>query len=980
MFSQIDLIIFFGFLTVNTLVGIFAGKGNATIADYALGDRKFSTGAIAGTLIATWIGAGFFIFSVSKIYTSGLPFILIMSANGIMLLLLSVFYIPRMKSFLGNLSIASTLGNIYGKHVRVLSAIAAICLAVGYAGLQIKVLSNLVSWMTGSKGIYIVLLCSFIVTIYSAFGGIRAVVYTDMVQFFTFGVFVPVIAFILWNSLDNTEMLYDVIYSKEFLNYDDLFSLGWVSIFIWFILPDMDPSIFQRILMAKDTRQASKAFAIASVACVTIILFSAWLAILARATGKDLDPDNIINYILHNYSYKGLIGLTAAGIAAMVMSTVDSYINTSAVLFSEDICKTFGIKLKNELTIAKSFSVLAGVIGVFIALSGNNLFDITLIIANFYVPIVTAPMTLAIFGFRSTPKAALIGIFAGIFTVLIWRNFFQDTGIDSVIPGLFANFIFLITSHYVFKQQGGWVGVKDNEPLIIIRQSRIRLYKKILIAIKEFSLKKYLLNQAPKTEGAYISFGLFSLVSTLTSIYFLSDKGDYLVIFFYQSVLTLSVMFITYPIWPSTIKNTNIVQISWGFLAMYALVIAGTYMLLMSSFGTIQLITFMANLLVIAILFEWRFAIITIVIGVSIGAKIYVVECGPINGEMVTTQFKILYALLVISAALIAFAKPKQYEIIDLKKINQDLEERYNSKTHDLIRALHHREEFIDRFDNDCIKIFHQTGDNINELQNQLSNKNLNLKELQDITDQIKLIVDRMKDGSDYLSCLVKSLKEIKLNIATTDLYKILEKAAEKIPVLIQSTQSTVSIICDSEKIYQCFNTILNHANNKTDKEIIILIENDFLEYDISFNSEYKEKIKAYKITFSISSSVITSKELDKLLSPRLRNLEEILFAEIVSIINAHYGKFLIKLEEASEKLNYIITIPINVTEVRPKVVDLLDDSGVNLNKLYKLLHGHEKASLLKIALILYKEGMNIEKIASITNLSQDEVAVFKTL
>ncbi|WP_250311440.1 sodium:solute symporter family protein [Rickettsia endosymbiont of Oedothorax gibbosus] len=402
MFSSIDLIIFFGFLAVNTLVGIFAGKENTTIADYALGDRKFSTGDIAGTLIATWIGAGFFLFSISKIYTSALPFIFIMIANGLMLLLLSVFYIPRMKSFLGNLSIASTMGNLYGKHVQVLSAIAAICLAIGYVGLQIKVLSNLVSWMTGAEGIYIILLCSIIVIIYSAFGGIKAVVYTDLVQFFTFGVFVPVIAFILWNSLDNSQVVYDVVSSEKFLDYNYLFSLSWVSIFIWFILPAMDPSIFQRILMAKNTRQASRAFAIASVACVTIIIFSSWLAILARATGEDLDPDNIINYILHNYSYKGLIGLTAAGIAAMVMSTVDSYINTSAVLFSEDICKTFGIKLKNELTIAKSFSVLAGIVGVFIALSGNNLFDITLFIANFYVPIVTAPMTLAIFGFRST--------------------------------------------------------------------------------------------------------------------------------------------------------------------------------------------------------------------------------------------------------------------------------------------------------------------------------------------------------------------------------------------------------------------------------------------------------------------------------------------------------------------------------------------------------------------------------------------------
>lgn len=978
MFSQIDLIIFFGFLAVNTLVGIFVGKENTTIAQYALGDRRFSTGAIAGTLIATWIGAGFFLFSVSKIYTSGLPFIFIMVANGLMLLLLSVFYIPRMKSFLGNLSVASAMGNLYGKHVRVLSAIAAICLGVGYVGLQIKVLTNLVSWMTGSKGIYITLLCSIIVTIYSAFGGIKAVVYTDLVQFFTFGVFVPVITFILWNSLDNSQVVYSVIFSEKFLDYNYLFSLSWVSIFIWFILPAMDPSLFQRILMAKDTRQASKAFATASIACVTIIIFSAWLAILARATGKDLEPDNIINYILQNYSYKGLIGLTAAGIAAMVMSTVDSYINTSAILFSEDICKTFGIKLKNELVIVKVFAVLVGIIGVFIALFSNNLFDITLFIANFYVPIVTAPLTLAIFGFRSTPKSALIGIFGGISAVLIWRSFLQDTGIDSVIPGLFANFICLIGSHCLLKQGIGWVGVKDNEPLLIIRQNRARLYRKILMAIKGFNLKNYLLCQAPKTEMNYVSFGLFSLVSTLTGMYFLSNTSN-IVIFFYQSVLTMSVMFITYAIWPTTIKKTNILPLSWGFASIY-LVITGTYMLLTSSFGTIQLVTFMANLLVIAILLEWKFAIIAIITGVYIGTQVHMIECGSINDEMVTIQFKILYVLLIISATLIAFVKPKQHEITNLKKINRDLEEKYNKRIYDLIRAIHHREEFIDRLDADCLDIFHQTGNHINEIYDKLISKKLNSKELHNITVQIKLIIERMKDGSDYLSYLVKSLKQIKLNIDSADLYKILEKATEEILVIIQSTESVLPIICDRDKIYQCFNTILYHIKNKIDKEMTVLIENDILEYNISFNNEYKEKIKAYKITFSTSSNIITTKEINDLLSPKLKNLEEILFAEIAAIVDAHYGKFIIIVDEVSNKLDYIITIPVNVTEVRPKIVDLLDDSGINLNKLYKLLHCYEKDSLLKIALILYNEGMDIDKIATITNLSQDEIEAFKTL
>lgn len=943
MFLYIDLIIFFTFLALNTCLGVFAGKTTKTLADYALGDRKFSTGSIAGTLIATWIGAGFFLFSVSKIYTSGLPFIYIMTANGLMLMILSLFYIPRMQSFFGNLSIAGTMGSIYGKHVKIITAISAICLSIGYVGLQIKVLSNLVSCITQSGGIYIVLLCSIVVITYSAFGGIRAVVYTDVLQFFTFGVFIPIITFILWNSLNNTEVIYEVVSSKEFLDYDYLFSLNWLAIFIWFILPAMDPSIFQRVLMAKNTRQASKAFAIASVVCVTIIIFSAWLAILARATGKDLDPDNIINYILHNYSYKGLVGLTAAGIAAMVMSTADSYINSAAVLLSEDICTTFGIKLKNELFIAKIFAIITGVIGVFIALSDSSLFDITLTIANFYVPIVTAPITLAIFGFRSTTKSVLIGIFAGIITVIIWRTTLQDTGIDSVVPGLFANCIFLLGSHYLLKQDNGWIGIKDNEHLIMLRHNKKRFYRKSLIALKEFNLKNYLLSQAPKTDTTYFAFGTFALISTIISMYFLGNiANNNLIIFFYQSVLTISIMFITYPIWPATIKNTNIFAISWACISMYVLIIIGTYMLLISNFATIQLMTFTANLLVIAILFDWQLAIINCTIGIYIGAQIYIYQWGQIYAEkMGTMQFKILYVLLIISAALIAFAKAKQYKIKYLQKINKDLEKKYNTNTYELIRALHHREEFIDKFDQNCIQIVHQIGNDMNSCYNQLFAIKPDASSLHNIADQIKLIAARLNNGSDYLSCLINSLKQIKLHINSTDLNIMLRKLEEE-NVIVQTIFTTTPIICDHDKISYCFNMILDHAKNHANAEIIISVQNNFLEYDISFNNEYKDKIKAYTITFAISSDIITSQHIKNLLNPTLKNKTEMLFAKIADIIDAHYGRFTIETHD-SVNVYYIITIPVDVKQVRPKVADLIYSSDLNINKLHKLLHYHEK-------------------------------------
>ncbi len=44
--------------------------------------------------------------------------------------------------------------------------------------------------------------------------------------------------------------------------------------------------------------------------------------------------------------------------------------------------------------------------------------------------------------------------------------------VDSIISGVIANFIFLIGSHYLLKQPGGWVGIKDDKFLKELRIKR----------------------------------------------------------------------------------------------------------------------------------------------------------------------------------------------------------------------------------------------------------------------------------------------------------------------------------------------------------------------------------------------------------------------------------------------------------------------------------------------------------------------------
>ena len=238
-------------------------------------------------------------------------------------------------------------------------------------------------------------------------------------------------------------------------------------------MPCFEPPIFQRIAMAKNTAQVKKSFMIAGITCLFIVLTMTFIGILVLSLKPGLETKDVVKHVIFEYSYVGLKGLTLIGIMAMVMSTIDSCVNSTAVLVVHDFCKPLGIKwVKNELTASRIASFVITIIALKLALSGGNILQLIILGASFYAPIVTVPFIMTVFGFRTSSKSVLISMMAGFITVISWTTFLPDYEIDSIIPAMFINLIFLVGSHYILKQPGGWVGTLGEAPLKELRQQR----------------------------------------------------------------------------------------------------------------------------------------------------------------------------------------------------------------------------------------------------------------------------------------------------------------------------------------------------------------------------------------------------------------------------------------------------------------------------------------------------------------------------
>ena len=79
----------------------------------------------------------------------------------------------------------------------------------------------------------------------------------------------------------------------------------------------------------------------------------------------------------------------------MVMSTADSYVNSTAVLVVHDFCKPLNINIiKDLLAFCRLASLLIGVFAIILSLNSGSLLQLVLTTCSFYMPIVTVPFVM----------------------------------------------------------------------------------------------------------------------------------------------------------------------------------------------------------------------------------------------------------------------------------------------------------------------------------------------------------------------------------------------------------------------------------------------------------------------------------------------------------------------------------------------------------------------------------------------------------
>lgn len=506
----IDLVVFIGYLIGMMGFGVWIANREKTenTRDYFLASQALPWWAIGGSLIASNISSE----QILGMNGSGFEIGLAIASYELMaaatLLIVGKFLLPV---FLKKeiYTMPQFLEMRYDGRVRSLMSIFWVALFVFVNVTSVLYLGGLaMESLLGLPLIWGILALVIYSATFSIFGGLKAVVWTDVAQVVVLilggfiasyavltvvgdGSFMGGIAELYKRTPERFNMIFspsdtyvDRLSGETRSSYDLLPGLSvllggmWIAnLYYW----GNNQYIIQRALAATSLQEAQKGIVFAAFLKVFMPLIVVLPGIAAFVLNADIEKaDQAFPWVLNNHVAVGFKGLTIAGLVAAIGSSISSIVNSASTIFTLDIyhkhIKTDASEM-HLVNVGKISAAGALVIGALIAPSLGNLGQVFQYIqeyTGFISPGVVAIFIFGMFWKRTTANAALAVVVAAIPLSLGFKTLFPSLAFIDRMGITFLLCAVLLIAISLLE-------IKTKQPAIKDRTLRLGLILSILV-------------------------------------------------------------------------------------------------------------------------------------------------------------------------------------------------------------------------------------------------------------------------------------------------------------------------------------------------------------------------------------------------------------------------------------------------------------------------------------------------------------------
>lgn len=457
-FTGLDIVVLIVYIVGVTALGTWLGGSQRGARDYFLAGRQLPWWAICFSVVATETSALTFISIPATAYTSDFWFLQL--AAGYLIGRIAIAWLLLPRYFSGELVTAyQLLERRFGLGVRRFTSIIfmitrafADSVRVFAAAIPIALITGLPYWQS-------IVLAGVVTVIYTYYGGLRAVIWIDVVQMglYIFGGFIALYVLIQlvpggWGGIIDTARDADKL---RVLHLEGGFASGrWLmtgligGAFLSMASHGVDHLIVQRLLAAGSLPGARKALIGSGI--VVFLQFALFLVVglglYAYYAGRTFAvPDEIFPLFIVEGLPPGISGLIVAGILAAMMSTVSSSLNSLASATTHDLYAPLARAEGDEerlMRTGRAFTIMWAVILIGGALlfqfvqPGTPIVVIALQIASFTYGGLLGGFLLAILSDRADQVDAMIAIATAIVVMAVLWAAQQFGAMPRVVDGL----------------------------------------------------------------------------------------------------------------------------------------------------------------------------------------------------------------------------------------------------------------------------------------------------------------------------------------------------------------------------------------------------------------------------------------------------------------------------------------------------------------------------------------------------------------
>lgn len=421
--------------------GFYLARGTTTSQEWFLGNRSLIWWAVGLSMFATNIDNADIVSLTGTSFKEGFHIIGVHTLGSFTGGILAAFFLVPAMVRAGHYTNAEYLEARFGISTRVLSAIIQIQYRTSMLGLMIWSVYLLLTKFLGLDPnlawLFIVGLV-ILAAIYTSWGGLKAVVFTDAIQGVVMFIGMAAIFTAVWKAAggwgevkaalaaaglqENGQPVSDLAHMGKYHG-DDGTTSPWLVLLGWIIIGGgywtVNHTQTMRLLGARSLWDMKMAALFGVTISIPIMVGCASIGIIGRSLFPDFSPpDALYPHLADLYLGAGFKGLVVAGIVAAAISTFDSMGSSLSAVFTRDVYARLMVRDREDAHYVKvtRWATLA-ILGIgfayipFISGKDTMLKAFLTLIPVFVTPLFTIYL-LGIFS-KAHPRAGVCGILTG---------------------------------------------------------------------------------------------------------------------------------------------------------------------------------------------------------------------------------------------------------------------------------------------------------------------------------------------------------------------------------------------------------------------------------------------------------------------------------------------------------------------------------------------------------------------------------------